>query len=156
MLRVSYTGRAGRRQSPVMAIAAALSLALSIAGCARLGIPFNEAADGIDPIQTGSLVSAKVSDRVDPRDWSTVRDTIGRIPTRAQAGTTIDWWNDLTNSSGTVATLTAAAERDGSVCREFSATINDLRGIRRYQGRACRVSDGWDLSNVAPDNGATL
>ena len=73
MLGVSYTGRAGRRQSPVMRIAAGLVLTLTIAGCARLGLPMNEAAEGIDPMHTASLVKATVSDRVDPsdrRDWT--------------------------------------------------------------------------------------
>jgi surface antigen len=156
VLRVSYTGLAGRRQLPVVRLAAAFLLALSIAGCARFGLPFNEATEGIDPIQTGSLVKATVSDRVDPSDWLTVRQTLARIPASADAGTTIDWWNDTTNSAGTVATLTAATTRDGSLCRTFAATINDLRGIRRYRGQACRGSDGWHVSDVMPDDGAVL
>jgi surface antigen len=156
VLRVSYTGRAGRRQLPVMRIAAAMSFALSIAGCARFGLPFNEAAEGVDPIQTASLVKATVGDRVDPSDWLTVRQTLARIPASAEPGTTIDWWNDLTNSAGTVGTLTAATTRNGSLCRTFAATINDLRGIRRYRGEACRGTDGWHFSGVTPDDGAVL
>src|SRR5258707_404723 len=50
VLRVSYTGQAGRRQLPVLFVAAACFLVLSIAGCARVGMPFSEAAEGIDPI----------------------------------------------------------------------------------------------------------
>src|SRR5437016_12901108 len=136
-----------------MRIAAGLVLTLTIAGCARLGLPMNEAAEGIDPMHTASLVKATVSDRVDPSDWSAVRQTLGQISPRAEAGTTIDWWNDLTNSSGTVGTLTAATTHNGSLCRTFAATINDLRGIRRYRGEACRGGDGWQLSGVTHDDG---
>jgi surface antigen len=156
VLRLSYTGRAGRRQSPAIAIAAAFTAILASAGCARLGLPMNEAADGIDPIQTASLVSATVNDRVDPSDWSAVRQTLAQIPAAAEAGTTIDWWNDITNSTGTVGTLSAASNHGGKLCRSFATTINDLRGIRRYRGEACRGSDGWHLSGVARDDGAVL
>jgi surface antigen len=156
VLRVSYTGRRDRRQPPVMRIAAFALLSLSIAGCARLGLPFNEAAAGNEPVHGASLVSATVSDRVDPTDWLTVRQTLGRIPVSAGAGTTLDWRNALTDSDGTVSLLTAAVARNGTLCRGFSATINDLRGIRRYRGQACRGADGWQLSGVVPDDGRLL
>jgi surface antigen len=135
---------------------ACVLLALSTAGCARLGLPFNEASAGKGPVRSASLVSATVSDRVDPTDWLTVRQTIGRIPANAGAGTTLDWRNALTNSDGTVSLLTAAVAHNGTLCRGFTATINDLRGIRRYRGQACRGSDGWQLSGVVPDDGTLL
>ncbi len=138
-----------------MRVAALALLALSIAGCARLGLPFNEAA-GEAPVRRASLVSATVSDRVDPTDWLTVRQTLGRIPVNATAGTTLDWRNALTDSDGTVSLLTAAVSRNGTLCRGFTATINDLRGIRRYRGESCRGADGWQLSGIVPDNGTLL
>jgi surface antigen len=156
VFRVSYTGQPQCRQPPVLSIAAAFLLALSITGCARVGLPFSEASAGRAPVRGASLVSATISDRVDPTDWLTVRQTIGRIPANAVAGTTIDWRNTLTNSDGTVSVLTAAATRKGTICRSFAATINDLRGIRRYRGEACRGADGWQLSGVAPDDGTLL
>ena len=82
MFCVSYTGRPERRQPPVKHIAAALLLAVSITGCARIGLPFNEAAAGREPVRRAALISATVSDRVDPTDWLTVRQTIGRIPAK--------------------------------------------------------------------------
>jgi surface antigen len=156
VLRVSYTGRPDRRQPPVMRLAAFALLALSITGCARLGLPFNEAAAGNEPVRGAALVSATVSDRVDPTDWLTVRQTLGRIPVTAGAGTTLDWRNALTDSAGTVSVLTAAVAHGGTLCRGFTATINDLRGIRRYRGQACRGADGWQLSGVVPDDGRLL
>ncbi len=157
MSSVSYTGRPGRRQQPVpLAAVAAVLLALSLAGCSRLGMPFNQAAD--DSLTTGSiaLVKAAVSDRVDPSDWQTIRQTLSRIPAGAGAGTSLDWHNSLTNSGGTVSVAAAAAPRNGALCRGFVATINDLRGIRRYRGEACRNANGWQLSGVIPEDGAAL
>ena len=153
---ISYIGRPERPQLSVRGITAAFLLALALTGCARMGLPVEGAEAGVDPVHTGSLVSAKVADRIDPRDWVSVRQTLGQIPARAAAGTSIDWWNDLTNSTGTVSTLTPAASHDGSICRGFAATINDLRGIRRYRGLACRSADGWNLSKVGPDEAAVL
>jgi hypothetical protein len=162
VLRVSYTGRPDRRQPPVSLLAAIVLLAFSLAGCAGLGLPFNEAAAGSaeQPVRHPSLVSTKInaraSDQVDPTDWLAVRQTLGRIPQNAGAGTSLDWRNALTNSDGTVSLLTAAAREHGSLCRGFATTINDLRGIRRYRGEACHGSDGWQLSGVVPDNGTAL
>ena len=156
MSRISYTVRPERSQPPVRCLVAAFLLALAMTGCARIGLPVDGAEAGVDPVHTGSLVSAKAADSIDPRDWTAVRHTLGQIPARAAAGTSVDWWNDLTNSTGTVSTLTTAATRDGGLCRGFAATINDFRGIRRYQGLACRSADGWDLSKVARDEDAVL
>ena len=161
MLRASYTGRPDRRQPPVSPLAAVVLLAFSLAGCAGLGLPFNEAAaGGGEPVHHPSLVStkidAKANDQVDPTDWMAVRQTLGRLPEKAGAGTSLDWRNALTNSDGTVSLLTAGVRERGSLCRGFATTINDLRGIRRYRGEACHGSDGWQLSGVVPDNGTTL
>jgi hypothetical protein len=131
-------------------------LALSTAGCARVGLPFNEATAGQAPARAPSLVNATVSDHVDPTDWLTVRQTLGRIPVDAAAGATLDWRNALTNSDGTVSLRTAAVSRNGTLCRGFTAIINDLRGIRRYRGESCRGGDGWQLSGIVPDNGTLL
>ena len=161
MLRVSYTGRPDRRQPPVSSLAAIVLLAFSLAGCAGLGLPFHEAAaGGGEPARHPSLVSTRInataSDQVDPTDWMAVRQTLGRIPATAGAGTSLDWRNALTNSDGTVSLLTAGVRERGSLCRGFATTINDLRGIRRYRGEACHGSDGWQLSGVVPDNGTAL
>jgi surface antigen len=101
-------------------------------------------------------VSAKGGDQVDPTDWMTVRQTLARIPVKAEAGTSLDWRNPLTNSDGTLSLLTAAAVHDGTLCRGFATTINDLRGIRRYRGDACRGKDGWQLSGIVSDDGTLL
>ncbi len=160
MSRASYTGRTERRQPLVSVLAACALFAFSLAGCAGLGLPFNEAAASGQPTRGTSLVSARVSakanDQVDPTDWMTVRQTLARIPVGAAAGTSLDWRNPITNSDGTVSLLTAAAARGGALCRGFATTINDLRGIRRYRGQACRASDGWQLSAVKPDDGTLL
>lgn len=160
MSRVSYTGRADRRQPPLVRFLAAALLALSMAGCAGLGLPFNEAATGgaaaTSPTLLPARTSARAGDHVDPTDWMAVRATIARFPASAGAGTSLDWRNPLTNSDGTVSLLTDAASRSGKFCHSFATTINDLRGIRRYRIEACRAGDGWQLSAVAPDTGTAL
>jgi surface antigen len=156
VFRVSYTGRQDRRQPPVMPLAAFALLSLSLAGCAGLGLPFNEAAAGSQPARGASLVSAKINDQVDPTDWMTVRQTLARMPVSAGAGTSLDWRNPLSNSDGTVSLSSGAVRVAGTLCREFTTTINDLRGIRQYRGQSCRGSDGWELSGVVADKGAAL
>lgn len=144
-LRSSYTGRRGGRQSlPCFRAAVLGGLALAIAGCS---------ATAIDPTETGSVVRATVTDGVDPSDWETVRRTIAETGAGAldQA-----WQNPKTGSSGTV-TATAPEPRAGGVCRTFATTVNDLRGIRRYRGEACRTGDsGWNLTGIVPEDSLLL
>jgi len=141
-LRPSYTPRTGERQSlPYFRAAVLGGLALTAAGCS---------ATALDPLHTGSVVRASVADAVDPSDWEAVRRTIADIGSDAfdQA-----WKNPKTGSSGTV----TAEAGDGGPCRAFATTVNDLRGIRRYRGEACRDgSAGWRLTGVVPEDGVLL
>ncbi len=65
----------------------------------------------------------------------------------------IEWSNPDTGSTGTIADLRPAADRGGRLCRAFSTTVNDDRGIRRYRGDACQRTDGrWQLYGMVADD----
>ena len=143
--RTSYTGRGIKRQSlPYFRTAVLGAIALTAAGCSTTSL---------DPIQTGSVIKAAVTDGVDPSDWETVRRTLTEIGADALDRA---WQNPRTGSSGTVTAL-AAEPRTGSVCRAFATTVNDLRGIRRYRGEACRSGNAdWRLTGITPDDNVLL
>lgn len=150
----SYIGDGRARQSLSFARGVAIfGVALTLGGCAGMGLPFGEAganrlAEAGDPKPI--LASATVVDRVDPSDWETVRRTVAGAP-----GTpTFDlgWFNPDTGSSGAVA-VAGVTDQNGSVCRPFATTINDERGVRRYRGDACLRTDGrWQLNGVTADD----
>jgi surface antigen len=150
-----YTGERVPRQSPPyyrgMAVAA---LALSLGGCAGLGLPFGgettmaAAHGGLRP----TLVSASVVDGVDASDWETIRRTVAGTPATANVDR-VEWTNPDTGSTGVVADLTPAAREGKLFCRTFATTVNDPRGIRRYRGEACQRTDGrWQLYGMAADD----
>jgi surface antigen len=134
---------------------AVLLVALSLGGCAGLGLPFGgptgaarmASAGTIQPI----LASAVITDQLDATDWETIRHTIEGAPRTA---TTLDWNNAITGSVGSVALASADA---GKGCRAFAATVNDLHGIRRYRGGACAMPGGrLQLRGIAADDATLL
>lgn len=164
--RHPYTGESSPRQSPPFYRAAAVAaLALSLGGCAGLGLPFGgemttasiaptRSSGGLKP----TLVSAtaSITDSVDASDWETVRRTVARVSADS-AVSRVEWTNPDTGSTGTIAELNVASQRGDRLCRAFSTTINDTRGIRRYRGDACQRTDGrWQLYGMAPDDAQLL
>jgi hypothetical protein len=148
----SYIGGRRFRQSRSIApLIAVMTLGLTLGGCAGMGLPFEAAATGQRPAAT--LVSARVSDGVDPSDWEMVRRTIAAAPAGAADGSH-NWTNPATGSAGTVTTLGGS---DDANCRAFAATVHDLRGVRGYRGEACAAANGGvKLSRVVADDGALL
>ena len=135
---------------------AAVALALSLGGCAGLGLPFGAEMAASNASATGTikptLVSAQVVDGVDASDWEAIRRTVAAIP----ADTGIDslaWRNPDTGSAGTISSLSAAHALRGVECRTFATTINDQRGVRRYRGEACQRANGrWQLYGMVADD----
>jgi surface antigen len=155
----SYIGEGTRRQSSNIIRGLTLTLvALSLGGCAGLGLPFGEPGSTGRLAATGNaakpvLASAVVTDQVEPSDWETVRRTAEGAPDDASH---LDWVNPETGSSGRLAVAAAVTDADGVVCRSFATTVNDVRGIRRYRGEACVRTDGRSqLRGVTADD-ATL
>jgi surface antigen len=153
--RQSATGDASPRQSPPFFRAGVLAvLLLSTAGCARLGLP--SGAGMATAYADGAAINASVADGVDPSDWEVVRQTVAGIAPASGSGGPLVWQNPRTGSSGTL-DAKAAEPGDGGICRAFSTTVNDLRGIRRYRGEACRPQGGsWQLTGIIPDDSALL
>jgi surface antigen len=152
----SYTGGDWRRQSASVALCC---LALSLAGCAGMGLPFGEAQSQAalsTSIKPAAAVVTRANDAVNPSDWETVRRVLAAIPADAKGGSDLAWHNADTGSDGTV-TPGEAVKKSASLCRTFAATVNDPRGIRGYRGEACRAPDGrWTLSGIAPDDSTLL
>jgi surface antigen len=145
--------RKPRQSPPYYRGIAAAALALSLGGCAAL--PFsgelasNTAGGGK---MRPTLVSARVVDGVDPSDWETIRRTVAATPATADISR-IEWANPDTGSTGVISDLAGAVEQGSMFCRPFSTTVNDPRGIRRYNGEACQRTDGrWQLYGMAADD----
>jgi surface antigen len=156
--RPRYIGARKPRQSPPFyrGVAAAV-LALSLGGCAGLGLPGGgELITGSVPATrpAATLVSANASiiERVDPSDWETVRRTVASASPTSGVNR-IEWSNPDTGSQGTIIGLDVPTDRKGQLCRSFATTINDARGVRGYRGDACKRTDGrWQLFGMAPDD----
>ncbi len=145
-----------RQLAPAGRGIAAVALALSLGGCAGLGLPFGAETASVDTMTTGSvkptLVSASVVDGVDASDWEAIRRAVATVPADTETDR-LAWHNPDTGSAGTVSHLSAAHVRSGLPCRTFATTINDQRGARRYRGEACRRSDGrWQLYGMVADD----
>lgn len=144
-------GRRFRQSRSISALIAVAILSLSLCACAGMGLPFEAAATGQRP--GAALVSARVSDGVDPSDWEMVRRTLATAVASTADGSH-NWTNPATGSAGTVTALAASENQD---CRSFAATVHDLRGVRGYRGEACSAANGGvKLSGVVADDGVLL
>ncbi len=155
-LRCSYTGSSKASQwSPLVRLVAVAAIAASLGGCVALLPPLDDTASvaGVSNETTGSIsTAASLVDQVDPSDWEAVRRAVAAVSPQT-ATTRVEWSNPDTGSTGTVATLARPVEQDGTLCRSFATTVNDMRGVRRYRGEACRRSDGsWRLYGMIADD----
>ena len=149
------SGRAHSTGVRLVRGAAIALVALSLGGCAGLGLPFGErgaagrmasAGVAIQPI----LASATITDQLNPSDWETIRRTIEGAP---KSSARIDWNNALTGSVGSISL--ADSSKEG--CRMFATTVNDLHGIRRYRGGACAMPGGrLQLRGIVADDATLL
>lgn len=141
----------GRATSRTRAMAVCLVAGLALTGCARLGMPVGvpdtdrTITGSIRPASTGAVALA------DPSDWETIRRALA---TALDSGNPaqIDWSNPDTGSFGVI---TASASTRNSDCRSFDTTMSDVRGVRRYSGEACKMTNGrWALRSVRPADAA--
>lgn len=61
---------------------------------------------------------------------------------QAEGGSTEEWVNASTGSSGTLQTETLDASADSDRCRQFSTIVTSVGGVHRYSGAICRQGDG--------------
>ena len=132
--------------------------ALLLGGCASMGLPVSD-FQSVDPVQTGAVAApgaaAAAGSTVDASDWETVRRTIAGVPVTDSGR--FGWNNPGTRSSGNVTVLALGTNGNSASCRPFATTINDMRGVRGYRGRACWRADGqWYLEGVSADDTTLL
>ncbi len=154
-----------RRTHPATAVRhvtlAAIAL-LALAGCSRVGLPMGaaEIASGAaaTPVPAAqatpaaALALASGTDGVEPSDWEAIRRTVERTLSGTSVGTAVPWSNPLTGSSGTVTALS-----DGPDCRAYTASLSDMRGVRRYQAEACKQDDAtWRFTSIVPEDSQLL
>lgn len=151
----SYTGGNRRRNAPpLLRLLAAAVLAAALGACSSVGVPLGERSAGRIAMARAPAKAAAVKvsaiDQVDPSDWETIRREVAAAS--EQVGHSLTWRNPDTGSNGTIALL-AAISKAGILCRSFTATVNDVRGVRRYGGDACLRTDGrWQLHAVTADD----
>ena len=139
----------GRAAGARAAGALALVLIAAVpAGCARLGLPVGGAQT--DPTVTNGTRPATAA-LADPSDWEAIRRALATSLDKGDASH-VEWTNPDTGSFGIV---TATASATGAACRAFDTTMSDLRGVRRYSGEACKLSNGrWSLRSIKPADAA--
>jgi len=156
----SQIGDGGERQSAALRGPTAIILfAISLGGCAGLGMPFGEAQSMAQVETTGSihLASARTTggNTVDQSDWEAVRQAI-TATAESRVGSS-DWQNPRTGSTGTVSLFDTVTAINDPRCRNFATTVNDMRGIRRYRGEACHLENGkWQLFGILADDSQLL
>lgn len=131
--------------------AACLTVGLALTGCARLGMPVgvpetdNMATGSIRPAATAAVALA------DPSDWETIRRALASAIDSGNSAS-IDWSNPDTGSFGVI---TASNAANGAGCHSFDTTMSDVRGVRRYSGEVCKMTNGrWALRSVKPADAA--
>jgi hypothetical protein len=155
----------GRTPTPISGRAAAATrvaailLLATLGGCARGGLPIG--VPDTDRTITGSIKPARpnppaapaaaiASTFADPSDWEALRRALAESLDRGDADY-VEWTNPDTGSSG-VASATRPAVKGGvAPCRPFDTTMSDVRGVRRYSGEACKMTNGrWALRGIKP------
>lgn len=136
-----------RRLAGRLPIGALAALAAACSGPAdRFGAP------AIDPVTTASFAE-KSETSISPIDLASMREAISgslSVPT----GGTVFCSNRKSGSDGIIE---FAVDDTADSCRPFSATVSDLRGIRRYRSEACPGSDGgWDFAEITPEDSVLL
>jgi hypothetical protein len=136
-------------------IARAVATAVLVAylgGCASMGLPIGPDVASVSAQRTSAAARVDAVSLVDPSDWETVRRTVAGVPV-TMAALRVEWTNPDTGSTGMIGTKAIAADRKGPLCRPFTTTLSDDRGVRHYGGEACRMTDGrWQLFSVRADD----
>lgn len=131
-----------RRLTP----AAALLLALSLAGCGG-GFSF----DRIGPdrsLVTGSVARPGVAPDGRLSDEAAIRSTVAAWMPGSPPPEVVPWVNSNTGSTGAIARVADSA-REGALCRTFSASRESFDGVSAYDGKACSEKGGaWTVLSL--------
>jgi surface antigen len=95
---------------------------------------------------SGSLAGYAIARRLERSDRVAHDRTATRALSEAPDGTTRHWHNPKTGSSGIVMPVRSYRAGDGSVCRDYRATVAVEDGFIRGTGIGCQEANGqWRL-----------
>lgn len=130
---------------PLRNVVFACLAALPLAACAG---GFDLDKMGVDDTLTTGAVSNESRPQPDAAqlsDETTIRNAVSSADLAALSGSGLPWANVDTGSRGAITGL-VEYDKDGILCRKFSASRESFNGVRLYSGDACRVIDGsWRM-----------
>ena len=97
-----------------------------------------------------------LSARLDEEDWRRAQSALSLAVDPQGSGHPVNWDNPGSKRRGSFAPAGALILVGSTVCRPFTATIQDPLNIKspgdtRHEGRACRVGPGeWALQDLKP------
>ena len=151
-------------------LAAVLTLALGVSGCAvsgPLGSMFakqskDEANAYANEDVTGSIASAhstspSIAGLPAETDMVFARLAIVDVLKRGSKEISAPWENPSSGAHGTVTPIASAYDKDGRTCRDFLASYVRRQGSETWlQGEACRAKAGgkqgasWEVKSLRP------
>lgn len=116
------------------------------------GSNIGKGSGNIAAIAAGTLLGAwagsEVGASLDRADMAYYNNTSQRALESNKTGVTSTWTNPDSGNSGTITPTRTINQGDGSVCREYTQTINVGGKSERAYGQACRQPDGsWQIVN---------
>ena len=94
----------------------------------------------------GAFAGHEIGASLDRADMAYYNQTSQRALETAKVGTTTTWSNPDSGHSGTITPTRTISAPDGSVCREYTQTINIGGKSEQAFGKACRQPDGsWQI-----------
>lgn len=137
----SYTLGGGKIQPLV---AAALALAVCLAGCTQVTVPTGSNNVDTPTVLTGSIPSPsdQAYSDVNADDRAVIAENLNTLSdeldlTEADQDVMLSWLNPVSGNSGTL-TQIETGTFDATGCLSFRTTANTIAGIKLYSGTACR------------------
>ncbi len=142
MLRNQYKGPISR---PARQWVILLASPLLVAGCSMFG--------GSDPITTGSVAApVQVQQPLPPTlaysDANKIGQAVAAALWQADGGTSQEWVNNATGSSGTVEERDLGPPAGAGDCRTFSTIVTSIAGVHSYSGDVCRSGGGRPVVRI--------
>lgn len=121
--------------------------ALGALGGAQFGKGSGRVAAGAAGALLGAFAGHEIGASLDRADMAYYNNTSQRALETARVGTTSTWSNPDSGHSGSITPTRTITNNDGSVCREYTQTINIGGKSQQAFGKACRQPDGsWQIA----------
>lgn len=110
---------------------------LALSACGSKGFSIDNAIDtSIHTGATTEMAAAAGNDANQISDEITIRNAVSSVLVEEVDETGIGWANAYTGSRGTIRDI-MERERDGALCRSFTASRESFSGVHLYSGEAC-------------------